>query len=180
MGMYTGLRFKGTIKEEYRKDIKKMLIDGGNWNNCRDEELKKFDDISRSSLIPFGGLDYTPDCWETDDDKDADGFERYFNDETGLLCFQCSLKNYERTIEYFIYNIMPIICDELIHCEKLYEEDEVSTLYKLNDGLIVELDCGIKYGLDNMNDLWCMYKNEPEDGNIMYDDFDFSGENKYR
>ena len=47
--------------------------------------------------------------------------------------FQCSLKNYDDTIEYFLENIVTKICSKLLHCEVLYEEYENSTLYELSD-----------------------------------------------
>ena len=94
MGMYTGFRFKGLIKEEYRNDIEIMLEDG-EWNNCEHEILKEYSKVNRSSFIPFGSLAYMPDCWEGEpyyedqpwNCKATNGFERYFNKETGLLCF---------------------------------------------------------------------------------------------
>lgn len=147
MGMYTGLRFKAIIKQEYIDDIQKMLKSNNDepWEDCESDVLKSFAKISRSSFIPFGCLAYMPDCWENEDGTDSDGFERDFNNETGRFAFQCSLKNYDETIEYFINNVVPIICDKLIHCETLYEEVNVSTMYGLNDGKIEELDYGIRY-----------------------------------
>ena len=47
MGMYTGFRFKGLIKEEYRNDIEIMLEDG-EWTNCEHEILKEYSKVSRS------------------------------------------------------------------------------------------------------------------------------------
>lgn len=97
MGMYTGLRFKGIIKEKYREDIE-LILDGENqWRDCKHELFKDYSKVSRSGFIPFGALAYMPDSWEEKTELnnimvDSDGFERYFNKETGLLCFQCSLK----------------------------------------------------------------------------------------
>ncbi|WP_252249156.1 hypothetical protein [Clostridium sp. VAP23] len=182
MGMYTGFRFKGIIKAEYRGDISRML-DGCDWSECVSPVLQNFDKVDRSHFIPFGTICYMPDSWEEDTgEKDkygeilkaAHGFERYFNKDTGLLCFQCSLKNYESTIEYFIEKIIPVICDELIHCEDLYEEWEVSSLYELKDGYVNKLDYGIRYYEEGYS------RKQAENKNISYETFDFTKENKYR
>lgn len=182
MGMYTGFRFKGIIKKEYREDIKKAINDiKGAWGNCEHEELKKFDEIDRSFFIPFGGLCYMPNCWEESESEEAtDGFKRYFNETTGLLCFQCSLKNYESTIEYFIKNIVPIVCDKLIHCEKLYEEWDVSNLYELKDGTVKQLDYGIRYRYEEDWFSYGVTQSDKKDKNILYKNFDFTKENEYR
>lgn len=184
MGMYTGLRFKGIIKEEFREDIKTMLEEG-EWDNCESQVLRDYSQVSRSSFIPFGSLSYMPDCWEEetgmkneygwDITKDTDGFNRYFNEETGLLCFQCSLKNYDDTIEYFLEKVIPVICIKTIHIEYLYEESTISTMYELKDGELKQIDKGIYY---SENDY---YDNEiSEDTCIDYNNFDFTKENEYR
>lgn len=183
MGMYTGLRFKAIIKKEYRKDIKQLMNDFDEcWGSCENEVLKSFEIISRSSFIPFGSLCNMPDCWENPDNEEAtDGFERYFNEATGLLCFQCSLKNYNNTIEYFINNIASLICEELIHCEVLYEEFSTSTLYELNSNEIKELGYGIEYS-DEDDDYynWYIRKYGEDNNHIRYKNFDFSKDSKYR
>ncbi|AQS10588.1 hypothetical protein CLOBY_27330 [Clostridium saccharobutylicum] len=189
MGMYTGFRFKGVIKKEYREDIIKMLSEG-DWSECVSSVLLDFDNADRSPAIPFGTICYMPDCWEEDTgEKDeygeilkaTNGFERYFNKETGLLCFQCSLKNYESTIEHFIEKIIPVICEQLIHCEKLYEEWDVSNLYELKDGKVKQLDYGIRYEDDEYISFSYSRKlSERKDVNIKYEEFDFTKENSYR
>lgn len=183
MGMYTGLRFKAIIKKEYRDDINQLINDSNEtWRVCKNEVLKSFDTINRSDFIPFGPLCYMPNCWENPENEEAtDGFERYFNKATGLLCFQCSLKNYNNTIEYFINNIASLICEELIHCEVLYEEFSTSTFYELKCGKIEAVDYGIEYD-DEDDDYSNWYRTKfGEDNNyIRYKDFDFTKDNKYR
>lgn len=182
MGMYTGLRFKGIIKNEYREDVKKAITDiEGAWGNCEHEELKKFDKVDRSFCIPFGGLSYMPDCWEESENENAtNGFGRYFNETTGLLCFQCSLKNYEDTIEYFIEKVIPVICEKLIHCEVLYEEWEVSELYEFKEGIVTQLDYGIRYSQEENLFSYGGIQSDKKDKNILYENFDFTTESKYR
>lgn len=178
MGMYTGFRFKGIIKKEYREDIKKALNDFKEvWKNCEHEELKKFYEVDYSSFIPFGALCYMPNCWEESDSEEAtNGFEQYFNEKNGLLCFQCSLKD-DETIEYFIEKIIPIICKKLIHCEELYEQSNVSDLYELKGGILKKLDYGIRY---REEDYYFSDNVTQTDKNILYENFDFTKENKYR
>lgn len=185
--MYTGLRFKGFVKEEYREDIELLLNDSKGWNACKHEELLEFAKFDRSRFIPFGALSYMPDCWEGEpydkenpwDCPDTDGFDRKFNKETGYWSFQCSLKNYEGEIEYFISKIVPLICSKVVHCEEFYEEWDVSNLYELEDGKINELDYGIRYAEED----WFSYggtKSDKKDKNILYENFDFTTGNKYR
>jgi hypothetical protein len=125
-----------------------------------------------------------PGCWEEetglkneygwDIAKGTNGFERYFNENTGLLCFQCSLKNYDDTIEYFLEKVIPVICDKTIHVEYLYEEFDVSILYELINDKIIDTNKGISYSSYNDEE----YINE--DNVINYCDFDFTLENEYR
>lgn len=157
MGMYTGLRFKGIIKEEYRDDINTLINNEEcyEWGSLNHELFKEYDKVSRSSFIPFGGLSYMPDSWEEEigrkDEygyeitKDTDGFDRKFDINTGLLTFQCSLKDYDSTIEYFLNNILVVICEKAYHIEELYEESSISTMYKIEKGILITLDKGIRY-----------------------------------
>jgi hypothetical protein len=54
MGMYTGIRFKGTVAEKFRKGFEVIAIDG-EWDNFDDEYFDEFsDNNSRSGFIPRG------------------------------------------------------------------------------------------------------------------------------
>lgn len=155
MGMYTGLRFKAVIKEEYRPVIKKMMDDQLNW----EELIKVFPWFTiaealstsfRGTSIPYGGLAYMPDSWEVlredhekyeyswDKRMDHPEFERKFDEETGIWQFQCSLKNYESDIELFLNTVAPAIVQEVIHIESHYEESSYGYLYILQDGKLIE------------------------------------------
>lgn len=181
--MYTGLRFKGIIKEEYREDIDTLINDKDcfRWGNLKHELFKEFNKVSRSSFIPFGSLSYMPDDWEVSTgEKDeygfdilsaTDGFNREFDKETGFLSFQCSLKDYENTIEYFLKNVLTKICEKSYHIEELYEEDSVSTLYKIENGELIELDYGIIYDYEYE---WFSGEIIKNDIDILYKDFDFN------
>lgn len=149
LGMYTGLRAKVIIKPEYRDEF--AYISSGEvryeWSNSRIDFLKEYGAYSRATFIPCGGLAYMPDSWETPDERATDGFQRHFNKESGAWNFQCSLKNYEDTIEYFIENVLSKVVEQVIHLETYYEECIYSTLYELVDDKIIEkAEKGIKYG----------------------------------
>lgn len=148
MGMYTGLRCKLIIKEEYREDmdtiVNKFDSTYGFRDNLKSELLKHFYfNIPRATSIPHGGVEL---CFPTWDEGDAYGFKNSFDINTGLLKFECSLKNYEETIEYFLNNILTEICEQSFHIEVLYETWDNSELYKIEDGVLYELEEKIQYG----------------------------------
>ena len=153
MGMYTGVRCKVIIKKEHRDEMNR-LHDELNymWDESTLDFMKEYGDYSRATFIPRGCLCYMPDSWEKEpydkygDGVPSDGFETNFDFDCGLWSFQCSLKNYDSTIEYFIENVLSKIVEDIIHFEVFYEEDEYSTLYELKNGeIIVKTYEGIKY-----------------------------------
>lgn len=148
MGMYTGIRFKGYVKPEFREDFENIALNG-EWESSRDSILQSFSSFYRASFIPCGSLSYMPDEWEEHDNrykeyswewfdsaKDAGGFNRTWNKETGYWTFQCSLKNYESEIEAW-FDILPYFIEKIEHLEYFYEEFEYSRKYDLVDGKIV-------------------------------------------
>ena len=138
MGMYTGIRFKGFVKPEFRAEIKEILTLDGVWKNAHSYFLQEFGKISRSDFIPFGGLCYMPDEWEVGEwlsGIPADGFDGTYNEETGYWAFQCSLKNYEGEIKFF-FNIIPNFIEKIEHLEYFYEEDSFSQQYDLVNGVV--------------------------------------------
>jgi len=159
MGMYTGLRCKVIIKPKYRCELN-LLHDEleYEWTESNIDFLREFGEYSRADFIPKGVLCYMPDDWEDvplnkDGARDwmnataTDGFERRFDLKTGLWSFQCSLKNYKGTIEYFFDKVMSKIIEKVIHLEYYYEEWDRSVFYDFVDGKIVKSDReGIKYG----------------------------------
>lgn len=149
MGMYTGIRFKGYIKEEYRDNFEDIAL-SGNWDESGISEFEEFgNSFSRASFIPRGSLCYMPDEWEKYDSKhekysdewyrsvmDTDGFHRTWDKESGYWTFQCSLKNYEDEIEAWL-ELLPLFVDKIEHLEYFYEEWSYSRQYKLIDNEIV-------------------------------------------
>ena len=160
MGMYTGIRFKGIVKEKFRKDFDKIALNG-DWEESEDTKFKQFGLFGRSGFIPRGVLCYMPESWEADyiNDKGekeidfgkyykqmpTDGFERTYNEETGYWTFQCSLKNYEDEIGSF-FELIPYFIESIEHLEYFYEEMTWSKEYKLIDnGVVLVNDKFIKY-----------------------------------
>jgi hypothetical protein len=148
MGMYTGLRCKFIVKKEFRPLIKR-LMDNGDWTEIASgyDFIEKFAEYPRADFIPFGALAYMPDEWQYipvnengkydwDNAKATDGFEHQFDEKTGYWAFQCSLKNYESTIEAFFTLIVDNIVEKIIHLEKYYEEWTYSERWDFVDGKV--------------------------------------------
>lgn len=139
MGMYTGIRFKGIVKPEYRIGFECIAMEG-DWENSSVPEFREFGEMGRSSFIPCGCLAYMPDEWDDDEE-----FERSYDKESGRWVFQCSLKNYELEIETF-FCILPMFMESIEHLEYYYEEMICSQKYELIDGKVVMTnDQFIKY-----------------------------------
>jgi hypothetical protein len=124
--MYTGLRAKLVIKEEFRPVIERLMdpASEGSWYDVTKAFpqypfLAEWVGVWRSDFIPFGALAYMP--W---DDEDPD-WQRSFKD--GLWVFQCSLKNYDDEIEFFVAQVLSRIVDERHELYSLYEENEEPT-----------------------------------------------------
>lgn len=169
MGMYTGVRFKGYVKPEFRKIFKKIAL-SGEWKNSKDEVFAEFGKLNRAVLIPCGTLEYMPDEWEEDfldengekvisfwnfyKQKPTDGFDLYYSEVTGYWTFQCSLKNYEFEIEQWI-EILPYFIEKIEHLEVFYEEWNYSIRYDFVDGIVAIVD-----------DKFIKYNDYDEDFNI--------------
>lgn len=76
--------------------------------------LMEWAGVWRADFIPFGALAYMP--WDDDDPECS------FKD--GFWVFQCSLKNYEGEIEYFVETVLSRIVDVRHVLYSLYEENE--------------------------------------------------------
>lgn len=127
MGMYTGLRAKVVVKEEYSKAIEELhehtdYLCG--WNNVTSKfpNLDKWKDYSRCRFIPFGSPYYLPDEWTL-----LGGKNSYYDKKSRVWEFSCSLKDYEGEIDFFVNNILLLIVDSVSYCESMYEEDKAPT-----------------------------------------------------
>lgn len=152
MGMYTGLRVKVKVKEEYRQMVKE-INEGEEWNQFAEQFsfLSSYATQRRAEFIPRGTLSYMPDSWEIGNfprQVATDGFDRNLEEETGYWSFQCSLKNYNEEIEQFLKEVLPVIISEAKHIEVLYEEWEKSILYEFVDGEIKVSGKTINYSDD--------------------------------
>lgn len=141
MGMYTGIRFKGYIKPEFREKFEAIAIDG-EWENSEYELFKTFGRNRRSSFIPMGALSYMPDEWE-ENEIATDGFERAWVKDTGYWVFQCSLKNYENEIEQWL-EMLPYFIEKIVHLEYFYEEMDYSKQYDIVDGEVRVINYAFK------------------------------------
>lgn len=141
MGDYTGLRFKGIVKKEFRDNFEEIAM-RGEWASSSDKVLHAFGNYSRASFIPCGVLTYMPDEWEQAPYDEygngvaTDGFERSYDNKTGRWTFQCSLKNYADTIEHF-FKIVPYFIEKVDVAEVYFERAEYSCLYKLQNGEMI-------------------------------------------
>ena len=147
MGDYTGIRFKGYVKEQFR-DMFGVIALEGDWGKSNDCVFNRFGAVRRSSFIPCGCLSYMPDEWEVDN-QDTDGFQRTWNKETGYWTFQCSLKNYEDTIEKW-FEILPYFIEKIEHLEYFFESWTYSKQYDLINNEVVKInDKFEKYGYED-------------------------------
>lgn len=143
MGMYTGLRIKATVKQEYREMIKE-IHEGADWSDFVKQFpfLTEYAKQDRAEFIPRGVVCYMPDSWEMGEypnEVATDGFERSIDMETGYWTFQCSLKNYNNEIEQFFKEVLPNLTESAEHIEYLYEEWNESVMYKYLNGEIIQI-----------------------------------------
>ena len=138
--MYTGLRFKGTVKKEFRNEFEDIALNG-DWEESENVVFREFGMLSCASFIPCGALAYMPDEWETEPfdiyycGTPTDGFDRTYDRNSGRWTFQCSLKNYDRIIEEFMI-MVPYFIEEVEHAEVFYEECRYSQRYELINGVM--------------------------------------------
>jgi len=128
MGDYVGVRFKGTVKPEYRNAMKDISMDGS-WEMSGIREFNEFGELRRSGFIPCGSLSYMPDEWHNEE------FEREYNLETGDWSFKCSLKD-PFTLKSF-FNLIPFFIEELEYLEYYDELEEYSQKYELIKGKVI-------------------------------------------
>lgn len=137
MGVDTCLRFKGFVKSQFKSNFSFIALNG-EWANAEDEIIRHFGSLKRSCLIPTGSLSYMPSEWE-DNGHATEGFERRYEEDTGFWSFQCSLKNYDNTIEEF-FKIVPYFIYSVDHAEVYNEEWTHSVLYEMKDGLMTKVN----------------------------------------
>lgn len=119
MGDYTELRVRATIKPEYRYIFDEKINHNRTWDDIAyfypgTKWLDRWVNIPRYQFIPSGGSAYFQDDPE---------WELTFNPQTGFLQFQCNLKNYVRTIETFIEEVLSVAAQEVHECWTHFEYD---------------------------------------------------------
>lgn len=124
MGDYMSMRFKGTIKPEYRSAIEEVNDDGF-WEALGVATSIGYDTLNRYTFIPCGQLSYPPVEWE---DESSEYYVRSFNEDTGEWIFQCSIKSsgehdleYDKEIKMFMNEIVPVICEKVDNFELWHE-----------------------------------------------------------
>lgn len=128
MGMYTGLRVKAYIKHEFVEMVNAIVNKDAEWKEFDYPFLDEFKNLSRADSISFGASCYFGEDWN---DKN------HFNPEQAVWEFACNIKNYSGEIDKFLEDVLPNIAITAT-AERLYEEDTVSALYEISDGVIVE------------------------------------------
>lgn len=149
MGYYTGLRFKGIVNPSF-KDMIKGINNGENWTNwsSKHEIIEEFSKRSRADFIPNGISGSFSDFWEEGEfpnQEAGEGFGEGFNYDTGYWAFQCSLKNHEGDLTFFLEKVLPLIAESSEHIEVFYEEWSESNLYEISGSGINKLNKGIYY-----------------------------------
>lgn len=155
MGMYTALRFNAKIKEEYSEAINYIAENKGNkrWADVADEFFEHnifeyFSTYSRANFIPFSDPDGSPDSWKNDKE-----YYWSYDKETRVWKFQCGLKNYDSTIEFFLDVVARKIVEEVYHIETFYEESEKGSKYDLVNGEF-EVVGSVEYTEEELHGKW--------------------------
>lgn len=138
MGMFTGLRFVGMLKNEYIDDFEELISSVESkmdWIKFAEKYpfAKEFSSLPRADFIPFGAMAYNEDKFGitfSNIISGDDGSDPYAGRET--LVFQCDFKNYDSEIQCFLETIGTNVCDKFV-AEMWYEEDAFPRVY-LYDG----------------------------------------------
>lgn len=131
MAMYTGLRFKAKLKEELVEVLEEMIYEGWTWEEISTYYpshpiLKKMVGKYKADAIPSGHTEIM--SWQVENPYGGvpfiTPFEWINSIEKGVWTFQCSLKNDEQTIEFFLENVAPGISEKVLYAETFYEGDK--------------------------------------------------------
>lgn len=130
MAMYTGLRFKAKLKEELVKIFEEMLYEGWTWEEISNYYpnhpiLKEMVGKYKADSIPCGHVEIME--WQEENPYGGCPYITPFKwintIENGVWTFQCSLKNDDKTIEFFLEKVAPGISEEVLYAETFYEGD---------------------------------------------------------
>ena len=164
------IRIKVKVKPEYAEDMKRVIVDRGEWSECKSSALKTFAARTLSWSVPFCVESYMePTTWYDKSKNETDSFKTSFNEDSLILTIQCSSKNKEDQLDYFIEDVLTHIIDESYHIEVYngLRETNTSDLFEYRDNEIVSLGYGIAYPL--FDDEYDEY--EFIEGSVKYHDF---------
>lgn len=144
--MYTDLNARLLIKKEFWPVIK-MLRDPTTDNGWDDVAaafpqypfLTEWAGVWRSDSIPYNR---SSQQWQAGDTT----WNHTFKD--GVWTFQCSLKNYEGEIEFFVATVLAHIVDQRLELYSRYEENEMVEQLFI-PGAEVRRDAGTQAGFLN-------------------------------
>lgn len=120
MGYYTELEFSGTVKEEYRDAIDRVIC----YDNSNDKDVGSVYDTARKWLA--SGIDFMMDFAKVPramfiPNGIPDGTNHIWDKRTGKWEFETKLKDYENTYDAF-FNIAVLFMDSINKC-RLHGED---------------------------------------------------------
>ena len=135
MGMYTCFTLSCKVKKEYR-DYIKQINEGAEWKDFVDQMpfVKEYSKQSRADFIPHGALSAY-----NDDKFGPQNFNTYGS--FGTWNFLCDMKNYDSTIEQFIQEVLPHLCERVYFCAYWYEEKAHPTIVNEKD-ILGEIENG--------------------------------------
>lgn len=145
MGMYTGVRCKVIVNEEYREELGRLIENNLGWEDSNIVAFKDFSICNGANKFLYEDACYMTYCWHDEDGNPTDGFNRDFDINTGLWVFQCDLKNYNNEVGKFFDFVLSEMIDNIIHLEVLREEDEYSKSYIFNYGKITVNNLKFRY-----------------------------------
>lgn len=101
------------IKNEYLNALKELDGLGYEWKK---HSLQIFRSFGEKHISPF-----VPSYNSLENDTN---FNKGFDENSKNWSFQCSFEEYDEEIKFFIYKIVPLIVEEVIHLEFTYEENQ--------------------------------------------------------
>lgn len=137
---YIGIRVKIVLKEEFFNEIQKIENLEIDWSDSHISEFKTFSTFYGSMDIPYS-RNILPTGWSSiklNEDhltwglisNDSD-FKHELNKDEYTWSFQTSSRD-ESAINYFIYNIIPLIAKDITHLEFKIENQD-SRFYTMDD-----------------------------------------------
>lgn len=137
---YIGIRVKIVLKEEFFNEIHKIENLETDWSDSCIDEFKTFSTFHGSMDIPYS-RNILPSGWSSiklNEDhltwglisNDSD-FKHELNKDEYTWSFQTSSRD-ESAINYFIYNIIPLISKDIAHLEFKIENQD-SKFYTMDD-----------------------------------------------